>query len=127
MLTEIETTVKIMKLTITVFFIKGRDLYGLAGRKLQNNQALSLTFLLSSGGESLQLKHFWQVNQSKLCCILSNSILMQAFQYKIVFADLPCENNITYDVPTAWMEGKKTTTTTKPSKTQEKITSNPTL
>jgi len=32
---------------------------------------------------------------------------MQAFQYKIVFADLPCENNITYDVPTVWMEGKK--------------------
>lgn len=96
-----------MKLTITVFFIKGRDLYGLASRKLQNNQALSLTFPLSSGVESLQLKHFWQVNQSKLYCILSNSILMQAFQYKIVFAHLPCENNIAYDVPTVWKKRRK--------------------
>lgn len=111
-----------MKLTITVFFIKGRDLYGLAGRKLQNNQALSLTFPLSSGGESLQLKHFWQVNQSKLCCILSNSILMQAFQYKIVFADLPCENNITYDVPTVWMEGRKKNKKKKTQKTPNQTT-----
>lgn len=32
---------------------------------------------------------------------------MQAFQYKIVFAHLPCENNIAYDAPTVWKKEKK--------------------
>lgn len=67
---------------IADFVKKGIDFYRLIGRKLLNNQAFSLTFPLPSREESLQLEHFWQVNQNKLGCILSNSILKQEKKIK---------------------------------------------
>jgi len=57
------------------------------------------------------------VNQSKLGCILSNSTLTQAVQYKIAFADLSYDKNISYAVFAVWKKKKTNNKNNQPQTT----------